>query len=88
LQGAPAGPPAKEIVPPMGIWSRFWTWVWNNLYLSLGVMVVAAVVAELLGEPSEASFFVMGAGTLLMMKVMMKAEADRPNGPPPPPDKG
>jgi hypothetical protein len=73
---------SKEIVPTMGIWSRFWAWVWNNLYLSLGVMVVAAVVAELLGSPSEASFFVMGAGTLLMMK----AEADRSDGPPPPPD--
>jgi hypothetical protein len=65
----------------MGIWSRFWTWVWNNLYLSLGIMVVAAVVAEVMGAPGEASFFAMGAGTLLMMK----AEADRPDGPPPPP---
>jgi hypothetical protein len=67
----------------MRLWSAFWAWIWGHLYISLAVTVVLTVVCILTGWTSEAAFFTMCAGTLLMMK----AEADRPGPPAPPPER-
>ena len=64
----------------MRLWTGLTNWIWNNLTLTLGVLAAGTIVAELLGDPSGASFLAMGAGTVLMMK----AEAGRPDQPPPP----